>query len=436
VAPLYLGETGCTVMAGGAKHTVTAGVPGDVLRFMPGQDGPGRVQRVVRPSPDRVDAPCALLDRCGGCTFGAMAYPAQLEARHRALVKALASICPPDRIAPIQGLKQPFGYRTRLLMNASPIAGTKRGFSLGFFGQGTTDLVQASGCPVQHPLTLATLAMVRQTLEASPITATAAGPPDGWLHGLGVRVDPSTGTSEVTLVGRTPKLPGGQGLARQLAALPGVGSLHLNVNPERSSYLYGESFVHLGGMKRIAFHVCGERFLLSPGAFFQSSMEGAELLVDTVRTLMPPSVSTLADLYGGVGLFARLTASRWRRALVAEANPHAIDDLRNWLHHVGAPTLRAVPGRVEDTLSEVIGQRPDLVILDPPRAGCNPRVIAGLIASRTPTILYVACGIQALQRDGAALTAAGYHVEQVASVDMFPHTGHLEVVAKFVAPKV
>ena len=432
IAPLDLARSGCqAVSPDGERYTTPTGVPGDRVRLepLPVRGRVARLVRVLKPSPDRVQAPCAVLDRCGGCSFQSMAYPRQLEAKEASMRRVLANLLDGARVSPVTGLERPFGYRTRLMMPATPQG---RGFQLGFYQRGSTALVEATGCPVQHPLTLATLAMAQQTLLAAQIEATAPRRDGGWLHGLAIRADPTSGMSELTLIGRTPKLPGGQPLAEQLAALPGVAGVHLSVSPERSSYLLGDRFEHLAGHRRTIFHLAGEAFHLSPGSFFQTCAEGAERLAEIVLDMLPASFDALADLYGGVGVFARLSRGRWGKAIVAESNPHAIEDLRSWLRVSGEQGIEVVSGGVEEVIGRVMKRSPDVVLLDPPRSGCRPEVIASLGHRRPSVIVYVACGIEALAWDGAALLKAGYRVERIASVDMFPHTPHLEVVARFV----
>jgi 23S rRNA (uracil1939-C5)-methyltransferase len=221
-------------------------------------------------------------------------------------------------------------------------------------------------------------------------------------------------------------------LASQLAALPGVRGVHISVNPDRSSYMMGEDFVHVAGSRHMMFQLGGQSFRLSPGSFFQTSHEGAELLVKQVLDLMPEHMLYLADLYGGVGVFARASQKRWKRAVVAESNPHAAGDLKSWVHHTKTGALRVLEGRVEETIDAVLDREPDVLVVDPPRNGCHPRVLSAIARERPPVIIYVACGMEALVRDGAILKDAGYEIDRVNSVDMFPHTTHLEVVTRFV----
>lgn len=433
--PLELGASGCLAKGrDGSTYTLTAAVPGDSLRVAPlrtqGDPQPAAVIQVERPSPARVQAPCRLLDQCGACTFQSMAYAAQLEAKDKALRRLLEPLYPAQIDAP-QGLRQPFGYRTRLLLQAEPTTSRGHGLRLGFYRRGAARLVPIQDCPVQHPLTLELVKPIVELLQKDKIHATTTQhSQSGWLHGLGIRADVSTGQREVVLVVRSERAPVKPHFLRRIAALPGVASLHLAVTPKRTSHLYGDKFVHAGGHKRTIFHLAGQDFHLSPGSFFQTSQEGAELLLETLRSMMPQEVETLADLYGGVGVVTRATEGLWKKALVAESNPQAIDDLQSWRRVARRHDIKVFPGLVENTLHKVLAQKPDTVVLDPPRGGCHPRVIEALTRQPVPHLIYVACGAQALERDAAALTQAGYHIERVASVDMFPHTPHLEVVAK------
>ncbi len=438
VQPIVLGVPGARVKVGHRHYTVSAAVPGDKVQIEPihhkGDTPPARLRQLVSAGPDRVQAPCTLLNRCGACTWQAQSYTSQLEDKHKALVNALGGLCSANIIAPIKGLRSPFGYRTRLLAQAAPKTGKSRGLRMGFYQRGTMEVVATGGCPVQHPLTLAMLVMVEQVLAASPVRATTIKSPNGWLHGINIRVDPQSGATELTLMGRTHKVPGGQNVIDRLAALPGVSGLHLSINPKRSSYLNDGDIKRLHGKRRTGFHLGGQVFNVSPGAFFQTSIQGAELLAETVLDMMPERFDTLTDLYGGVGIFARLSHERWRRAVVVESNPNSIEDLKHDLSRSDTPgRIKALAGKVEEMVDQLHEPAPDVVVIDPPRSGCHPRVIGHLTDQRPPVIIYVACGIDALKRDGAALLEGGYRIDRVEAVDMFPHTSHLETVARFVA---
>jgi len=251
----------------------------------------------------------------------------------------------------------------------------------------------------------------------------------GWLHALGIRVDPASGQSELTLCGKDARVP--RTLVTRLAQMGTVNSVVLCVSPMRSSYPLDGTFKVLSGARRMRFSVSGTEFSLSPETFFQTSAEGVELLVKHVLQLLPSRMRTLADLYGGAGIFSILSRRRWRHAVVVEQSPAAMEDLSRMVKVQGISGITHLRGRVEERLPQVLNKAPDAVILDPPRRGCHPRVMALLVRSQVPLIIYVACSLEAFMRDAATLLGAGYQLDQVRAVDMFPHTPHLEVVGRF-----
>lgn len=253
--PLRLGWPGIPLAVGERKTQAiaSAAVPGDRLnvrltgRLVATDSSEGNSARasaqqiplaevlnVADPSPDRGPYPCPVVQQCGGCSLQEMTYPAQLDAKSQALADLAVQLGlrhsqPPQ----VTGLTRPFGYRTTLMMVSGGRAGELR---CGFYRRGSAELVNAEGCAVQHPLTLATLAMTRQVLDAAGIAPTTTRDESGWLHAIRVRVSPANGTSELTLVGKSPQVPGKSNLAARLATLPGVSGVHLCVTPTRSSY--------------------------------------------------------------------------------------------------------------------------------------------------------------------------------------------------------
>ena len=439
VLPLVLGLDGLRVQVQGQADPLglAAGVPGDRVKVRRIDRGRAELARVVEPAAARVPAPCPLLESCGGCALQAMDYLAQLSAKTEALQAALEELMPGgavvDRVRPVVGLPRPFGFRTKLLMVTDPELSD--GLRLGFYMRGTARrVVAAEGCPVQHQQALAVLATTRQLLEATGVRSAVEGPGGksrGWLHAVGVRVDPATGRSELTLSARNHRVPRGEALVQALARVPTVYGLHLCTAELRSSYPLEGPFTRLAGSRRVPFTVGGERFALSPGTFFQISADGAELLVEQVLALLPGTIRLLADLYAGAGLFSVLAAGRWERALAVESSAAAVADLSHRLEHTPLRGLTVHNERVERCIGEVLEQDPDVVLVDPPRVGCRPEVIEALIAASPPTILYVACGVTSFIEEARRLVAGGYTITEVRAVDLFAHTTHLELVARF-----
>jgi 23S rRNA (uracil1939-C5)-methyltransferase len=408
VLPLELGQEGVQVRTGvgGRVLTLAAGVPGDRVRVRPRVRGFAELDRLLAAAPERRVAPCPVLERCGACALQAMDYRAQLRAKSEALRRTLRDVgCPDGAIREVVGLARPFGHRTKLLMSAAGEAGALR---FGFYRRGSLEPVPAEGCPVQHPQTLAVLATARQILDGHRVAPSAPRGEEGWLHALAVRADPTSGESELVLAARHRHPPGGEQLVAQLASIPSVAGVHLAANPARSSFPLEPPIHRLAGQGRTRFTLAGRQILLSPGTFLQTSAEAAEQLV------------------------ALATADRWQRAVCVEESPAAVTDLARYVEREALP-VKPIRGRVERHLRRVLDNGPDVVLLDPPRRGCQPEVIAALVERRPPVVLYVACGFDVFLRQARELVAGGYALTGAGAVDMFPHTAHLEVVARFEA---
>ena len=432
VAPFELGQSGATLKIKERALTVSAGVPGDrlLVRLDPRVRGLAHGEALIEPSIHRVEAPCALLERCGGCSIQAMDYRAQLRAKSLAFRSAMAKLgCPPGEVQPVVGLASPLGHRTKLMMPA-----TSRGKRLrfGLNQRGSARPTPAEGCPVQHPLALGVLAMAQSVLDRfGVLPSDLPKDPRGWLHALRVRVDPTSGQSELTLCGRTERVPGGEPMLNKLRALPSVTTVALSVCSERSSYPMVPPVKTLAGRGRTTFTLGGQQFELSPGTFFQTSAEGAELLAQQVLELLPQQLDTLADLYAGAGIFTCLSHGRWQRALVLEESQPAMADLRRHarLHKIN--NVVGVQGKAEVALRRVLDRKPEVVLLDPPRAGCKPGVLEAVAQAEPRSIVYVSCGFNEFIDGARRLEQHGYRPAAARAVDMFPHTTHLETVVRF-----
>jgi 23S rRNA (uracil1939-C5)-methyltransferase len=211
-------------------------------------------------------------------------------------------------------------------------------------------------------------------------------------------------------------------------------SLHVNVHPRGDAFVFGKETRHIAGPERLREDLGGASFLISPTSFFQTNVRAAEILVQQVLAAVPIGAVVL-DLYAGAGLFALPLALRGHTVVAVEENRDAVADGEASLRLTRVPDgrCRFVAQPVEIALGRSrtgLARGFEAVILDPPREGCRPPVIDGVLGGRRKpaTVVYVSCDPESLARDLVRITERGYGIDSIQPVDMFPHTPHIETV--------
>mgnify|MGYP001214781933 CR=1 FL=1 len=330
--------------------------------------------RVIEPSPDRIEPRCALFGECGGCQLQHMAYPAQLAAKEAVVREQLRRIGKLDDavVRPIAGAENPWAYRNHLRFSTG-----KKWGDVGYISRRGRGLLKVESCPIADPWVSGLLPKL-QGLGAG-------------LHQVQVRHSASTGSYLVN-----PAIPGAP------------------VETGQKSY-----------RERLA----GKEFLVSASAFFQVNSAQAERMVQLVGEALPERGRLLVDGFAGVGTFAVIFAGRFERVLAIEESNSAARDSEANLRQ--APNVEMLVGKVEDILPG-LEERPDAIVLDPPRPGCAPQVLNAIREFRPKTVVYVSCNPATLARDLRILVDGGYRLEWVTPLDMFPQTGHIECVSRLV----
>jgi 23S rRNA (uracil1939-C5)-methyltransferase len=307
---------------------------------------------------------------------------------------------------------------------------------MGHYARGTRRVIPVTTCPVHDERGNALAFRFRDALNTVARTSPrpregGSGPRDGVMKGLAVRVAANTPEVMATLV------LAGQGdkrlrrMTRQVFEKDGATtSVHVNLHPRGDAYIFGRDTRRVAGADRLREEVAGLSFLISPTAFFQTNVRAAEILVRLVVDAVPHA-STVLDLYAGAGLFALPLARAGSRVVAVEESRDAVQDgeASRRLNGISADQCQFVARRVEDALHR-LRQRFDVVILDPPRAGCSAQVIKGVFSGlKPPLAVYISCNPEALARDSREIARLGYEIASLQPVDMFPHTAHVETVA-------
>jgi len=355
-----------------------------------------RLLEVVEASPDRVaDPPCPHFGPagCGGCQWQHIAYPAQLTYKREVVCDQLARIGkivdPPVRA--VMPSPMPWGYRNQVQLRP-----TGEG-TLGFVRASSAGVIAIRTCPIMHPL----LAELFEQLDLDFAD----------LARLTLRAGVATGDQMALLETLEDEPP-------EIAV-----DLPLSVN-----FLLSDGTpVTLVGNPWIAEAVAGRFWRISAPSFFQVNRDMAERLVQVVRDFAAPrDTETLLDLYAGVGLFGLTLAPLAGRAYLVEENPHAVADALE--NAAGQENVTLLEGPVEEALADW-AEPVDIVVLDPPRGGCTPDVLAALARLSPARIVYVSCDPATLARDLRRLLEGPFRLLEVQPLDMFPQTYHIECVA-------
>jgi 23S rRNA (uracil1939-C5)-methyltransferase len=424
----------------GRRLLIDYAIPGERVEVRIATDGGehavAELTRVIRPSPHRVTPGCPYFGPCGGCTWQHIAPDEQRRLKEQGLQALLAQSLGKSapRVQPTLDPATPWGFRNKVhfVLGAASRAG---GLVLGHYRRRSQSIVEVDVCPVHAGEGNRVAFAMRDALVRARIDGATPDGRRGVARHIVVRATETPRETLATLVA-TRNDPGLRRVVSALLAAPGPpDGLHLNVNDRPGPYLFGPETRRLHGRQRVRETIAGVSFLISPTAFFQTNVRAAEAMVQWVVDHAGEPATAL-DLYAGAGLFALPLAGRGPRVTAVEENDEAVDDgeASRRFNRIAETACRFVRARAEDLAGgrarRAIPGAPDLVILDPPRTGCPANVLNWICASLRPRrIIYVSCNPQALATDLRVPLAAGYAIETVQPVDMFPHTAHIETVA-------
>ncbi len=440
VTDLAFGGEG-VARAGGFVVFVPGGVPGDRLAVRLTQVRPrfarGEIERVVSPSDLRTDPPCPYFGRCGGCRLQHVRYEAQIEFKERQVAECLSrlgGLGPAESVPmrPIIGAAEIFGYRNKMEFTFAEADGQA---IVGLHEAERYDrILDIERCLLQSDAMNAILAEVRAFVRERGWRVYQPEREDGLLRFLVVREGRATGERMVNLVTASPDVATARALAERLQArCPGVTSVVLNVNPKKAAVAVGVEEHPITGNERIRERLGGLDFTISANSFFQTNTRQAERLFGiVVEYAALAGQETVFDLYSGTGAISLLLARQARAVYGIELVPAAIEDATRNAAANGITNCTFLSGEVRHVLPELLGKgiRAEVVVADPPRAGFHPKALRAVLALGPGRIVYVSCNPGTLARDLGVLRAGGYRITAVQPIDMFPHTPHIEVVAR------
>ncbi len=441
-----MGPSGCSLGEHEGKTVqVRSAPPGATVHVSPFKTKKGvlhaRRVHTVEPPPNPQEPPCAVFGLCGGCAFQEITLDAQRQAKHERVLRLIPP-GPNTQVLPVAGAPAAYGYRNKIelsfgvrcyLSEADNDAGKSiHGTFLGFHAPGRFDrVVDAERCELADPGMNAALAGVRAWWAETALAPWDVRAHTGFLKHLVLRAS-TLGQVLIAIYTAEPTTAEEQAAMERLPEFVQADSLLWYVNPRVADAAIGDLRQVLAGKTTIDEALGEVRYQLSATAFFQTNTPGAVVLYDRIGQALGPG-ERLLDLYCGTGAIGLYLGDRYAQVLGIEMNPAAVDDAVQNAARNGREQVRYIAGKVEDNLPVL--QPGDVAVVDPPRAGLHPKVAKFLAGSELTSLVYVACKPESLARDRVIFEEAGWELDLLQTVDLFPQTGHIEVIGRFVRPQ-
>ncbi|HEY9623829.1 MAG TPA: 23S rRNA (uracil(1939)-C(5))-methyltransferase RlmD [Crinalium sp.] len=391
----------------------------------------GKLHELLDASPHRVRPSCIVADKCGGCQWQHVDYGFQLDAKHNLVLQDLERIggFQQPLVDPVLAIAPSLSYRNKATY---PLARAANGqVQAGYYQKGSHHLINLNQCPIQDERLNPLLAEVKQDIQKRGWGIYDETLHRGKVRHLGLRIGRRTGEVLLTLVAKDANLAGLEEQAEEwLTRYPDLVGVTLNINPDRTNAILGEETRCIAGRPYLRETFAELEFQIQTTTFFQVNTEQAEALLQVILDeLKLQGTEELVDTYCGVGTLTLPLAQRVRHAIGLEIQPEAVEQAQHNAELNGITNVEFHAGTVE-ALLPALDVQPDIVVLDPPRKGCDYTVLETLLMMESDRLVYVSCNPSTLARDLKILCQDGtYQLTRVQPVDFFPQTAHVECVA-------
>ncbi len=395
--------------------------------------GFGRLMEIYEESPHRVVAPCPIYKECGGCQLQHLSYQGQMLAKEKQVRDVLTRIGKLEdvKVHPVLGMSEPWRYRNKAQV---PIGEHEGGLIGGFYQQRSHQIIDMKECLIQQEKNDEVVQTVKEICAKYGVRAYDEGRHKGELRHIMARHGLVTGEVMVVLITRTNELPNRKKITEEIAAsIKGIKSIVHNVNPKKTNVIFGDVTRVIWGEEVIYDYIGDIKFAISARSFYQINPEQTKVLYEKALEYADLSgEESVIDAYCGIGTISLFLAQKAKKVFGVEIVPEAIEDAKRNAALNGITNAEFAVGEAEKVIPDWYkeGNQADVLVVDPPRKGCDEALLQTILSMKPKKVVYVSCNPATLARDLRILEDGGYKTEEVQPVDMFPQTMHCEAVAK------
>ena len=393
----------------------------------------GKLIDIIKPSAHRVNPVCPSFFKCGGCQLQHLVYSEQLKLKKQQIIDNIQRIGKLEDVVirDVIGMTKPERYRNKAQFPVGIGSGSKD-IAIGFYAPRSHNIVEIESCYIQHEMNDDVIKRVKDWMRKYHITPYDEVTGKGLVRHIFTRVGLKSGEVMVVLITNGTKIPHKDDLIKNICGISDhIVSIVQNINTKRTNVILGEQNIVLWGKDSIIDYIGDVKFRISPMSFYQVNPVQTEVLYNKALEYAGLTGNeTVFDIYCGIGTISLFLAKKAKKVIGVEIVPEAIEDAKQNAELNYIENTEFYVKAAEEVVPELYakGYKADVVVVDPPRKGCDEALLDTIIKMQVEKIVYVSCNPSTLARDLRYLEDGGYKTMEVQPVDMFPHTAHVKTV--------
>lgn len=401
--------------------------------------GFGKLVKILKPSSERIEPVCEIFNKCGGCDIQHLSYERQLEYKKQKVEDALSRI---GEIVDVKventiGMDNPYNYRNKVQL---PVGGTKGIIDIGFYAKRSHRIIETTSCHLQDKENEEIINIIKAYMMENNVRPYDEKNHKGLIRHIVTRKSNKDGSINITIVINGNKLPNQDLLINRLSSLDNIKGICLNINKEKTNVIFGQEIKTIWGQDYIIDSISDIEYKITPKSFYQVNPKQTKILYEKALEYADLDGDEIVwDAYCGIGTITLFLAKKAKKVYGVEIVEEAINDAIENARLNDINNVEFFIGKAEEIITKKYKEEniiADVIVVDPPRKGCDEALLNTIIKMEPKKLVYVSCDPATLARDLKILVANGYKVMKVQPVDMFPQTVHVETVVLIVKGEV